>query len=374
MIACPSCGTLNVPGSTSCMRCRAALPGAAGPSQQGAFGSPPAQAGFGQPAPPDAGAFGQAPQGGGFGGQPQQPGYGQPPAGGGFGGQPPGGYGGQAPQGGGYGGIPPVPSRGIDVGDVLSSSYGLFKANMQLLVLLNAACALPGWLLSSGGAFYQTLSMSQSAGGPPDLSGVFTGAGLAIVGGLLSFVLSSIAVSSATRVGLDGLDGHTEIDFPGAITYGLQHILTTLGILFLTALAVGFGMVLCVVPGVIAACALAVSLPVSIAESKGAMDAMQRSFELTDGNRMNIFLVYLAMVAVAIGVMFPLMCCVGAMGGAAGAATGGSIVGVLVSQVGTLVVTIGFTSYQQMLAVTLYSRLTGYGTRTDGAAVAQVFG
>lgn len=336
------------------------------PPASGGFGAqPPASGGFGAQ-PPASGGFGAPASPGGFGGQ--------PPSGGDYGGQPPsgGGYGGQPPGGGSYGQPAALPASAgggpgsqIDVGDVLRATFEAWKRNLVLLAMVNAVCAVPGWIFSSGGALYQATNMA-------DAGAALVGGGLSLVGVLVSIVCNSVSFGASTRVGLDDLDGRAASSVGDALSFGFSRIATSLVIMFLSWIGVFVGMLLCIVPGVIVSTMISVAMPVAIAESKGGVDALTRSVSLTEGHRLNIFLVYLALAVTMMVLVLPVFCCIGAAAGGAGAA-GGSIVAVVITQVLTLGITIAVSGYFQLLAVTLYQRLSGYGGNTDGAAVAQVF-
>lgn len=356
MIACPSCGTLNVPGTTHCMRCRNPMPTEGQAAQGGGFGAqPPQGGGFGAPPEQGGGSFGQPPQGATGGG-----GYGQPPQAGSSYGQPaPGGYPPAAP-----------PSPGVDVGDVLRATFEAWKRNFVLLAMLNAVCSTPGWLFSASGGIYQ--ATQATSGTIPSAGAAGVVLALTIVGVVVSLLCNSVAFGAATRIGLDDLGGGHFEGIGPALAYGLSRIGTSLGVMVLSWIGIVIGMFLCVVPGVIVSTMISVAMPVAVAEGKGVIDSLTRSVDVTAGNRTNIFVVYLALVLVAIVVVFPIFCCLGMAAGGAGA-VGGAVVGAVIMQVLTLGLTIAMAGYFQLLGVTLYQRLTGYGTNTDGAAVAQVF-
>ena len=67
----------------------------------------------------------------------------------------------------------------------------------------------------------------------------------------------------------------------------------------MSAVLVFFGTLLLVVPGVILFCAVAAAIPAVMAEGKGPVEAVRRSFALTKGRRFSIFVVSLVMGIVA---------------------------------------------------------------------------
>ncbi len=109
----------------------------------------------------------------------------------------------------------------------------------------------------------------------------------------------------------------------GALTYGVVQQMhdkptgigqligvgmRSLGRVFVTGLVTGLiifiGFVVLVVPGIIATMLLYVAIPVTVMESKGVVDAIKRSADLTRGSRWVIFGAVLLMGIVTYGVIF----------------------------------------------------------------------
>ncbi len=70
---------------------------------------------------------------------------------------------------------------------------------------------------------------------------------------------------------------------------GLRTAVPAIGVGILFSLAVAFGTILFIVPGVMLACAWIVALPVAVVERTGIFAAFGRSSELTKGSRWRIF-------------------------------------------------------------------------------------
>ncbi len=64
---------------------------------------------------------------------------------------------------------------------------------------------------------------------------------------------------------------------------------------FVSAVLIGFASLLLVVPGIIVACAACAAVPAVVAEGKGPVEAVKRSFALTKGRRLAIFAAFLVM-------------------------------------------------------------------------------
>lgn len=65
---------------------------------------------------------------------------------------------------------------------------------------------------------------------------------------------------------------------------------------FLAGMATVFGLLLLILPGIIVALALAVVVPVMVVENPGPLAALQRSYELTNGHKVQIFFIMLIFI------------------------------------------------------------------------------
>ncbi len=82
------------------------------------------------------------------------------------------------------------------------------------------------------------------------------------------------------------------------LSRGLALLFPVLGVAVLSALAVLLGLVLLIVPGIIVMTLLWVAIPAVVVERPGVIKAMERSAELTKGNRWRVFgiIVILALI------------------------------------------------------------------------------
>lgn len=138
---------------------------------------------------------------------------------------------------------------------------------------------------------------------------------------VLRIVLRQDVPSTAGEAFSSILQSVLSLILTGALTYGVvqqMHDKTTglgalvtaglqsLGRVFLTGLVtgliIGLGMLMLIVPGIIATVLLYVAIPVAVMEKKGVGDAMRRSADLTRGSRWAIFGAALLMMLVTIGV------------------------------------------------------------------------
>ena len=72
------------------------------------------------------------------------------------------------------------------------------------------------------------------------------------------------------------------------LSQGLSRILPVLGVALLVVIATLGGMVLLIIPGIIVATMLWVSIPVAVLEKPGVINSLKRSAELTKGDRWRV--------------------------------------------------------------------------------------
>lgn len=110
--------------------------------------------------------------------------------------------------------------------------------------------------------------------------------------GLISMVTGLVLQGALTYGSIHYLNDR-RVNVTESVAVGLRSFLALLGLGILYALAVIFGMMLLVVPGLMLAVAWCVAVPVLIAERKPVMQTFGRSAELTRGNRWRIFGLFL---------------------------------------------------------------------------------
>ena len=109
----------------------------------------------------------------------------------------------------------------------------------------------------------------------------------ALIAGFTGLVLSG-ALSYTVFQQLRG----RKVGFGESLQIGLSRILPVLGVGILAGLCYVLGTLACVIPGIIAMCALYVSVPVCVVEKPGIVASLKRSFELTRNSRWPIFGAY----------------------------------------------------------------------------------
>jgi hypothetical protein len=136
------------------------------------------------------------------------------------------------------------------------------------------------------------------------LQAIFGSDGL---GGLIAAIVQIVATAwlagSIIRIVQD-VEGDGRVDYSIGELLGSvwPRLLAIIGLEILVGIIVGIGLILLIVPGIILALILAVSLPALVVEGIGVFDSMSRSAELTRNNRMRILGVGILLVIILFGI------------------------------------------------------------------------
>jgi hypothetical protein len=175
----------------------------------------------------------------------------------------------------------------FSVGGVLGEAFSILMRNIAPFVVISLIVTAPLFVYAyfAGAAVVQTTS---------DLSGTTVGVSSSIVGvgalaaWLLQIVLTQVAVGAISFGVFQEMRGQ-RADFGQCVARAIALIFPVLGVSIVTALAIGIGAVLLVVPGLILACMLWVVIPVAVVERPGVFASLSRSGALTKGHRWQIF-------------------------------------------------------------------------------------
>lgn len=264
---CPSCGTIvQIPAP-------GAMPGLGG-------APPPQQPSWSNPVPPVQQPPASPPPaaGGNFGGLPP---YGPPPQ------QPAAGFGANPYQAPPYPApmqsAPPIATGKIEVGDVINRAWAIFQKQMGSCVLapLAGGFALAGCILA--GVVIGVL-----------FGFVFPPLGVLVV--ILVYIAGIIA-SIALNVSLKEFYlrvARGERPTIGSIFRFHPQFLPFLGASILFGMMYGIGFALCVVPGIFVALYMGQFASLIVDGRAGAIESFSLSMRITEGNRLQIFLLMLA--------------------------------------------------------------------------------
>lgn len=121
--------------------------------------------------------------------------------------------------------------------------------------------------------------------------------------GSIILILATLVINIFIEMGLIAFALKAHDDVGGAAFANLWHpasFLPYVGVKILTALAVLLGLVLLIVPGIIAALALMFATYLVIDRKLGVIEALKESARLTKGNRWNLLILMLALVGINI--------------------------------------------------------------------------
>jgi hypothetical protein len=186
----------------------------------------------------------------------------------------------------------PARRSAFTVGEALQATFASIGANF--VVLFTLALVLVG----VPRLFMSLLSLAMIA----DVSGrgpLFLSFNWVVLGSIVSLITTMVLQASAVRVTVTYLNGRRP-----AIGESLAHvarlILPLLAIAILSGLAIAFGLILLVIPGVFLMVAWSMVVPAEVIERTGVFAAFGRSLRLTEGFRWSILWTYLVVVVIGL--------------------------------------------------------------------------
>ena len=164
----------------------------------------------------------------------------------------------------------------MNQGEIFSEAFNLYFDNFLALFCISIISALPGFLYTQS-----VINNTLSGFGTDTLARQ-----------ILPMIFVTFANTIATALSIELLSKKylRKPQSPGDyINNILPFIFPIILLSILQTLVVGIGFILFFIPGIIAAVALSMSSQALIIERTGAIDAMKRSWELSKGDRMQIF-------------------------------------------------------------------------------------
>jgi hypothetical protein len=189
-----------------------------------------------------------------------------------------------------------VTLRPMTLGQVLDTTFSLYKRNFWLFVGIMSIPFLVVLILQVGAAALQTGAFgrpSPQPGPPAVASGVVAGV---VVGGivfLLAYFFLAGAAQAATIFAVSDLYLGRTATVRGSFRKVSGKAFRVILVLILVSLTVGVGFLLLIIPGIILLCRTAVAVPASMLEDTKAVGSIERSMQLTKGFAMQVLLVFL---------------------------------------------------------------------------------
>jgi hypothetical protein len=187
------------------------------------------------------------------------------------------------PSGGGGGTLPP---RGL--GDILSTAFEVYKANATKLIVIVAIVVVPLALLTSlfSNVVFDVDTTTVDIGGQPvttiETQGAFTALIAAAIGAVIAFVMSFVLQAAVMRAAAQAVIGDP-VDAEASYRYGFKRLGSVILVSLLVGLILLGGFILLIIPGIIFAVFLAVTIPALVVENKRGTDALGRSWNLVKG-------------------------------------------------------------------------------------------
>lgn len=249
------------------------------------------------------------------------------------------------------------PVARIDLGSCLGDVFRVYFGNFTAFFLLTLLVCLPNFGLLA-------LQFQPSVKEPGALA-IWTGATL-----IVNLLCQAIAAAALTYGVLQHLR-RKRASVGDCLKEASRIILPILGVSLLQGLLVGLGVIACIVPGLIAIAAFGVAIPAAVEERLGVVAALQRSVDLTRGNRWLIFVIFAAIGLLAMAVFLGLAFAYGLVLASRGTVAPDS--STLVFSLFTELVGVIPTGLSATASAVLYYRLRGAKESIDVRDLASVF-
>ena len=188
-----------------------------------------------------------------------------------------------------------VTLRPMTLGQVLDTTFSLYKRNFWLFVGIMALPFLLVLLLQVGVAALQTGAVAgvSRPASPGAIPGLLTGVIAGTIVFLVAYLFLAGAAQAATIFAVSDLYLGRAASVRGSYRKVGGKAFRVILVLILVGLAVGVGFLLLIIPGFILLCRTAVAVPASMLEDTKAVGSVERSMQLTKGFAMQVFLIFL---------------------------------------------------------------------------------
>jgi hypothetical protein len=175
--------------------------------------------------------------------------------------------------------------------DVFSKAFAIYGRRFVPFIILMIIASIPNFIAVFA------LGMPATGRGTPPSFGVAQ-----VVLTLVDVATKSLAGGAVIYGVVQELRGRA-FSVGDCVQVALGRLMPILGIAIVATIAIGLGMALLLVPGLILACMYFVAQPVCVAERLGVFESMGRSSFLTKGHRWQIFgtLLLLVVAGVVLG-------------------------------------------------------------------------
>jgi hypothetical protein len=180
-----------------------------------------------------------------------------------------------------------LPARSL--GDILSAAFEIYKNNAASLIGIVAVVVVPLQLVLhflTGVAFAadkETVTIGTVTVTRYAARSFGTFLFLALIAAIITIVITAALQAAIIRAAAQTTVGDP-VDVTESYRFGFAHFGSVFGASLLVGIVIAVGLILLIVPGIIFATMLAVTIPVLLIERKGITASMSRSWELAKGH------------------------------------------------------------------------------------------
>jgi len=195
--------------------------------------------------------------------------------------------------------------RPLSLGELLDRTFFLYRQNFLLFVGITAIPYIVVFIPVLIGAFLYGLTGHTR---PP--SSAFPTAALIGVGVILiifvvvGFFVAILYSAGAAVLAVSEIYSGRQATIRGSFRLVRGKAGTVFGVMFLSGLIVGAGLIALIIPGLYLACRIPVAIPAAMIEDLGPSDSIRRSFNLTQDFAGRSALIYMLAAAMSYGIGF----------------------------------------------------------------------
>lgn len=175
----------------------------------------------------------------------------------------------------------------LSLSEILDRVFTIYRTRFALII---GICAIPNVASYAAGLVFQFTVGSNQQGVPQTPSAATIATALAIA---LPVILISVGATLLAQAAVSLAAWRIQVSQPatvwGAYQSVLRNTLPLLGAGILAGLAVVFGLLLFIIPGIILSLAFSMTTLIILVEGAGVMDSLRRSWDLTKDNKGRIF-------------------------------------------------------------------------------------
>ncbi|RLG51054.1 MAG: hypothetical protein DRN96_05925 [Thermoproteota archaeon] len=190
-----------------------------------------------------------------------------------------------------------APARGI--GDYFTRAWEIAKTHYVLFVpmVIAAFVSLIYSILVVGSIFAAITGFTPLGPRGPVMPGLRWIAGIA-AGGIIVAVVTIVLEGWCIALVKEYMEGRVP-DLSTSFSYTISRALPLVAVSLVVALAVGIGLMLCVIPGIVLAVLLALAPQAVIVDGMGVLDSIGKSFDIGKRNFFELLIILIVVIVVA---------------------------------------------------------------------------